>query len=331
MLFSTSLITGTFIAISSYSWLGMWMGLEINLLSIIPLMANKPNMMSTEASLKYFLTQALASTMLLFALIMMSMTLMFNVKASIYLTMILNSSLLTKMGAAPFHFWFPEVLEGLSWSNCFIMLSWQKLAPFVLLIYSNKTVMFLSSVIILSMLIGGIMGLNQTSLRKILAYSSINHMGWMIGSMMVMETIWLVYYLIYVIITTNIIFMLKTLNISHIQQMLTSMSKNLMIKLFFITNFLSLGGLPPFLGFMPKWMTIQIMVENYFIALPAIMVILTLITLYFYLRITFSSVLLISINNNYLTDIQPNKFIIIASNMFTLLSLILCTLMFNIS
>nr|QBZ37549.1 NADH dehydrogenase subunit 2 [Ceruchus minor] len=329
ILFTSSLITGTLIAISSYSWLGMWMGLEINLLSIIPLMTNKPNMMSAEASLKYFLTQALASTMLLFALIMMSMTLMFNVKASVYLIMILNSSLLTKMGAAPFHFWFPEVLEGLSWSNCFIMLSWQKLAPFVLLIYSNKTMVFLSAVIILSMLIGGVMGLNQTSLRKILAYSSINHMGWMLGSMMVMETIWLIYYLIYVTITTNIIIMFKTLNITHIQQMFTSMNKSLMIKLFFVMNFLSLGGLPPFLGFMPKWMTVQIMVENSFVALPAIMVILTLITLYFYMRISFSSTLLITVNN-FSPNLQPNKFIIIMSNTFTLLSLVLCTLIFNI-
>nr|YP_009995246.1 NADH dehydrogenase subunit 2 [Ochthebius puncticollis]QNP09636.1 NADH dehydrogenase subunit 2 [Ochthebius puncticollis] len=327
LLFLTTMMIGSMISISSYSWLGMWMGLEINLLSIVPLLSNSKNMINNEASLKYFITQALASTILLFSIILFSSK-MFSTWENSF-NMIFNSSLLTKMGAAPFHFWFPEVMEGINWFNCLIMLTWQKLAPMVLVMYNIKMINFFSIIIMSSMLISGIMGLNQTSLRKIMAYSSINHIGWMLSTMFFMEKIWLIYFLIYTLTSINIISIFNIFNIFQLKQIFLSLNKNMNLKMFFIMNFLSLGGLPPFLGFMPKWLTIQYMLENNMIMMSMMLVIMTLLTLYFYMRITFST-LMINMNElNFLNQKPIKKFILMFIMFLTLNGLIFLTLMFN--
>nr|YP_010692639.1 NADH dehydrogenase subunit 2 [Necrodes nigricornis]WBV80463.1 NADH dehydrogenase subunit 2 [Necrodes nigricornis] len=330
LLFFSTMIIGTLVSISSNSWMGMWMGLEINLLSIIPLMNNNKNALSVEASLKYFITQAIASTIILFSIIMMSLS--FDIKwiESSY-SLIFNSALLTKMGSAPFHFWFPEVMEGLNWFNCLILLTWQKIAPMVLITYNFNMPLFFSTIIILSMLVSGIMGLNQVSLRKILAFSSINHIAWMLASMFSMETTWLLYFLVYTVISINIILIFKILNVFYISQIFMALKKNILIKIFFMMNFLSLGGLPPFLGFFPKWIAIQGLIESKFFLLAFLMVILTLLTLYYYMRIIFSTLMINTLEINYCLDSKNNYFWIFLSNFISLIGLVFCTMMFNLS
>nr|UFR82851.1 NADH dehydrogenase subunit 2 [Goliathus goliatus]UFR82890.1 NADH dehydrogenase subunit 2 [Mecynorhina torquata ugandensis] len=329
ILFYITLILGTLISISSYSWMGMWMGLEVNLLSIIPLMSSTKNMMTSEAALKYFITQTLASTIFLFSVILSSLYFSFNLNTSNYITLIMNTSLLTKMGAAPFHFWFPEVMEGLNWLNSTIMLTWQKIAPMILIMYSNKNSLYLIIIITISMLISGIMGINQTSLRKILAYSSINHIGWMLSAILISSSIWSYYFIIYCFITINITLMFKILNIFYMNQLYISLNSNPIIKFFFMLNFFSLGGLPPFLGFLPKWLLINSLILSNLYFLTFMMTILTLITLYFYIRIMFSALLMNKIEINY--SIQPkNKLnLIMIFNCIALMSLIIITVSVN--
>nr|YP_009711012.1 NADH dehydrogenase subunit 2 [Acosmetura nigrogeniculata]QGI24225.1 NADH dehydrogenase subunit 2 [Acosmetura nigrogeniculata] len=292
ILFLITLIIGTLISISSTSWLGVWMGLEINLLSFIPLMSNSKNILTTEASLKYFLVQAIASSLLLFTLIMMflmsNMTIMFN--HNIF-PLLISSTLLLKMGAAPFHFWFPGTMEGLNWWNNLILMTWQKIAPLMLLSYLIKNNIFFSTIIVSSIVIGSLGGLNQTSLRKLMAYSSINHLGWMIAAMISGENLWTLYFLIYSFLSTAIIFMFNNFQIFHINQNFLMMNNDPKIKFCMFSLLLSLGGLPPFLGFLPKWLVIQAMTEMNSLLIITLMVITTLITLFFYLRITFSAFL----------------------------------------
>nr|AML26448.1 NADH dehydrogenase subunit 2 [Staphylinidae sp. BMNH 1274643] len=327
MLFLFSMMIGSLISISASTWMGMWIGLEINLLSIIPLMNNKNNIFSSEASMKYFITQAMASTILLFSIIIMSKNFNLIWNNNMYL-IIFNSSLLTKMGAAPFHFWFPEVVEGLSWMNCYIIFTWQKIAPMIIFMYSTLFPNFLFMIIVLSMLIGGIMGFNQISLRKILAYSSINHIGWMISSMFFMENIWMLYFSIYSLISINIIFILKIFNIFYIKQLISNLNNNFMMKLIFILNFMSLGGLPPFIGFLPKWLAIQSLITHNFMFLAFLMVITTLLTLYYYIRLTFPTLMLNSNEINFSSQNQNNNFFM-SMNMMMTLMLIISTLLFN--
>nr|ALO76340.1 NADH deshydrogenase subunit 2 [Bolboceratex sp. BOL01] len=328
--FYFSLMAGTLISISSSTWMGMWLGLEVNLLSFIPLISGTKNMMASEAALKYFITQAMASTLLLFSIILMSFSLMYMISPMIFLMMTLNTSLLIKVGAAPFHFWFTEVMEGLNWMHGLTLLTWQKIAPMVLLIYSSKTTVYLSVIVIISVMVSGILGLNQVSLRKIMTYSSINHIGWMIGAMLYFETIWIYYFLIYTIININIVIMFKMVNTFYVKQLFISMNKNNLVKLFFITNFMSLGGLPPFLGFLPKWLTIQTMVMNNLYSIALVMIVMTLMTLYFYMRLSFSTLVLNLSESSFYSSPPINSTYIWMLNFISIMGFISCTFMFTL-
>nr|YP_010538733.1 NADH dehydrogenase subunit 2 [Pteroptyx tener]QTC08241.1 NADH dehydrogenase subunit 2 [Pteroptyx tener]QTC08280.1 NADH dehydrogenase subunit 2 [Pteroptyx tener]UYE92344.1 NADH dehydrogenase subunit 2 [Pteroptyx tener] len=329
LMFLTILMMSTLISISAYTWLGMWIGLEINLLSIIPIIMNK-NILSSESSIKYFITQALASTMIMMSIIMMMWKM--NFTSAIFnseIMLIMNSGLLLKMGMAPLHFWFPEVLEGLNWNNCMIMLTWQKIAPMVLYMYNTEMNMFNYMIIISGMIISSLMSFNQISMRKLMAFSSINHMGWMMAAMMTEKTIWILYFLIYAMITINISLTMK--NMYYLNQLFMLMNESFSTKIMFMLNFLSLSGIPPFLGFLPKWLVIQTMIELNMMFLSIIMILFTLIMIFVYMRISMSTLIMKTNQINWKININNKTNIMITSmlNFFMIFSLILMTIALN--
>nr|YP_010890627.1 NADH dehydrogenase subunit 2 [Hypoderma bovis]WJK71608.1 NADH dehydrogenase subunit 2 [Hypoderma bovis] len=328
IMFLMMLMMGTLISISANSWLSAWMGLEINLLAFIPLMSDN-KLMSTESSLKYFLTQALASSVLLFSAILMLMN-SFNLTLVFLSKMMIMLSLMMKMGAAPFHFWFPNVMEGLSWKNSLILMTWQKLAPMMLISYIIVNPLMITS-IILSSLIGALGGFNQTSLRKLMAYSSINHLGWMMTAMFYSNNLFTMYFTTYSFLTFSIIYLFETFKISHINQLLSLMFYSKYMKLFFMLNLLSLGGLPPFLGFFPKWIVIQSLSMNNQLFLMVFMTSMTLITLFFYLRLCYSIFMLNYYENNWLTMSfykMSSMKIMITCSFFSMMGLFLLSSMY---
>jgi NADH-ubiquinone oxidoreductase chain 2 len=272
-------------------------------LSFIPLSIKSLNIYSSEASLKYFLTQALASRTLLFSIILFYIFIEFNTKTYFlifFINLIFSSSIIIKRGMAPFHFWFPNVIEGLNWINNFILMTWQKIAPIVILSFCLNFYFFII-IILFSIFFGAIGGLNQTSLRKLIAFSSINHLGWIIRNIINNENIWKIYFLFYSILTITILIIFNNFKIYNLNQIFSILNINKFQKLFFNIPLLSLGGLPPFLGFFPKWLTIEILLINNFYLITFLIINFTLITLYFYIRISYSSFLLNfnSINFNY--------------------------------
>nr|AMH85344.1 NADH dehydrogenase subunit 2 [Drosophila unipunctata] len=307
ILFLMMMIMGTLITVTSNSWLGAWMGLEINLLSFIPLMSDSNNLKSTESSLKYFLTQALASTVLLFAVILLMLKNNLNSEMNeSFISMILMSTLLLKSGAAPFHFWFPNLMEGLTWMNALLLMTWQKIAPLMLISYLNLNNLLMISVI-LSVVVGALGGLNQTSLRKLMAFSSINHLGWMFSAIMISESVWFIYFLFYSFLSMTLSLMFYIFKLYHLNQLFSWFMNSKILKFTLFMNFLSLGGLPPFLGFLPKWIVIQQLTfcNQYFQLM--ILLMSTLITLFFYLRICYSAFMLNYYETNWLTKYQFNK------------------------
>nr|YP_009185970.1 NADH dehydrogenase subunit 2 [Sepedophilus bipunctatus]ALO70923.1 NADH deshydrogenase subunit 2 [Sepedophilus bipunctatus] len=327
-MFMNSLIISMIISISSSNWMGMWMGMEINLLSIIPLMNSSKNSMPSESSLKYFITQAIASTMILFSIMF---SLKFAIEKTSLLFILLNSSLLIKMGAAPFHFWFPEVLEGLSWNNCMLMLTSQKITPMVLLMYNINFPKFISLIIIISSVVSTFMSFNQISLRKMMAYSSINHIAWMLSTMLFTKSMWINYFIIYSVISINIIIMFKLFNVFFISQFISKMNDSPINKIFFSMNFMSLGGIPPFLGFMPKWMAIQTLILNKFYMITLILMISSLIMLFVYMRISFTS-LILNFSEILIKSYKSKKMnIIMFMNFTSMNTLILVSLNFNLT
>nr|YP_009967172.1 NADH dehydrogenase subunit 2 [Chalcidica minea]APO08590.1 NADH dehydrogenase subunit 2 [Chalcidica minea] len=312
------IIMSTLISISSNSWIGCWIGLEINLLSFIPLISHSKNSFSSEASLKYFLIQSIASINLLFV-ILLKMFLMKNFYFNNIISIMINSSLLMKMGAAPFHFWFPNIIEGLSWLNCFILLSWQKISPMIILSYYYN-MNFLILIIIINAIIGAIGGLNQTSLRKLMAFSSINNLSWMLMAMLISENLWFFYFSFYTFLISIMCMLFYLMNMYFINQ-LYIMNINNMIKISILINFFSLGGLPPFLGFFPKWMIINFMLMNKLIILSFILIMMSLIMLFFYIRISFSSIMINYLKLKWFKIYIKNKFFLLI-NFFSLISIL---------
>nr|WAQ70602.1 NADH dehydrogenase subunit 2 [Histiotus montanus]WAQ70732.1 NADH dehydrogenase subunit 2 [Histiotus montanus]WAQ70745.1 NADH dehydrogenase subunit 2 [Histiotus montanus] len=293
-LIMVTMILGTALVMTSSHWFMVWVGFEMNMLAIIPLLTKQHNPRSTEAATKYFLTQATASMLLMMAAIMnllytghWSIMKMTNPVASILITM----SMAMKLGLTPFHFWVPEVTQGIPLSSGLILLTWQKLAPLSIL-YMVTPLMnlnFLMTLSLLSIAIGGWGGLNQTQLRKILAYSSIAHMGWMVSVLVYNPATMLLNLYIYIPMTTTA-FMLLMMNSTTTTTSLSHMwNKTPLITVFVLIIMLSLGGLPPLTGFLPKWLIIQEMVKNKNIFMATLMALMALLSLYFYVRITYTT------------------------------------------
>ena len=297
ILFIITLVRGTIISVSSRSWFGVWIGLEVNLLSFIPVISNSNNQRSTEAALKYFLTQAFGSVILLTGVIILS-SLIGLIDSTTQLSppiLIINSAILLKIGAAPFHLWFPVVIEGLSWINVITLITWQKLAPLTLLFYNlTFSIPIVSSTILLSAIVGAVGGLNQTLLRKIISYSSINHMRWIIASIIIREDLWILYFVLYSLLSITVVLSFVNINIFHINQIHNILKNNNLKKAILSANFLSLGGLPPFIGFIPKWLIIQDIIQNGRIFILIVIVISSLLTLFYYLRIIYISIVITS-------------------------------------
>nr|AIW64803.1 NADH dehydrogenase subunit 2 [Qinlingacris elaeodes] len=332
LLFLSTLMMGTILSISSNSWFGVWMGLEINLLSFIPMLTSNKNVMMNESSVKYFIVQAMASTMLLFSILLIQMKYRMSWETELIPSMMVSSSLLLKMGAAPFHFWFPEVMGNSSWINCLTLMTWQKIAPMMVLSYCIQMSMFMFSITILSIIIGALGGLNQTSLRQLLAYSSINHLGWMISSLMVSENVWELYFFIYSLLSLIMILLFKQMNLFSLNQIYSSTNMMSETKFFMFTSLLSLGGLPPFLGFLPKWIVINSLVENNMLTMMTIMVMFSTITLYFYLRISFSAFILSYSENPWSMIFFSNKssFILSTTVMISILGLMSTSMLISL-
>nr|YP_010586056.1 NADH dehydrogenase subunit 2 [Apsilochorema nigrum]UZZ43792.1 NADH dehydrogenase subunit 2 [Apsilochorema nigrum] len=329
MFFILMLIFSTLMIICSNSWISIWIGLEINLLSFIPQMMSLNNQMTSESSMKYFLIQSIASINFLFSIIIMFISNM-NINSLNFIIIMLNLTLLLKMGAAPFHSWFPKVMKNLSWFNCFILSTWQKIAPMIIISFCLfKTLIFFF--IITSVIVGSIMGISQMSLRNMMSYSSINHLGWMLTSIIINNNLFNFYLFIYVILNMNIMMMFNLCSFSYLNQIF---SANIypQFKNIFFYNMLSLGGLPPFLGFLPKWLVINFLSNSNMQMICIILMMTALINLFYYIRLMFSSFMLNYFENKwYQYKISPYyiKYINFMT-VISILSLILVNLIYNI-
>nr|QGT77348.1 NADH dehydrogenase subunit 2 [Potamiscus yongshengensis] len=279
--FFFTLLLGILLSISSSSWFNIWVGLELNMMSFIPLITIKMNPYFSESALKYFLIQALAST-----LFIMASCLLFSFP--LLSSTLLLMSLFLKLGSAPLHFWFPQVMSGLTWPQAILLMTVQKIGPMVLISYlanSPTSLQMISLSAMLSALIGALGGLNSMHLRKIMAFSSINHMSWMLMSLAMSDMFWCTYFLFYTFISISIMILFNLTQAFTLSDLMKFNQINMIYSLLLPLNLLSLGGLPPFTGFIPKWMLIQLLIDNklYF---PLFFFLLSaLITLYFYLRI----------------------------------------------
>nr|YP_004347915.1 NADH dehydrogenase subunit 2 [Torquigener pleurogramma]BAK09900.1 NADH dehydrogenase subunit 2 [Torquigener pleurogramma] len=295
------LLLGTTITTTSTHWLIAWMGLEINTLAIIPLMAQQHHPRAIEATTKYFLTQAAAAaTLLLAATTNAWMDGQWELQQTTHPipTTMITIALALKIGLAPLHTWLPEVMQGLSLTTGLVLATWQKIAPFSLLLQiqpNNQTL--LVTLALLSMLVGGWGGLNQTQVRKILAYSSIAHLGWMIIILQFSTTLAVMTLALYIVMTSSTFLVFMMSKATTIGTLTISWAKAPVITTLMPLILLSLGGLPPLTGFMPKWLILQELTKQDLGVTATLAALSALLSLYFYLRLSYAMTLTVAPNN----------------------------------
>nr|BBG74501.1 NADH dehydrogenase subunit 2 [Benthalbella linguidens] len=298
LLFSLGL--GTTLTFASSHWLLAWMGLEVNTLAIVPLMAQQHHPRAVEAATKYFLTQATAAALILFASTTNAwLTGEWNIQQLTHplAGTLIILALALKIGLAPMHFWLPEVLQGLDLTTGLILSTWQKLAPFALILQMTSIKPLLLVFFgLLSTLVGGWGGLNQTQLRKILAYSSIAHLGWMVLILQFAPSLTLLSLILYIVMTSTVFLTFKHSDATDINTLATSWTKAPALTALVPLLLLSLGGLPPLTGFMPKWLILQELTKQGLPLTATIAALSALLSLYFYLRLCHAMTLTISPN-----------------------------------
>jgi len=282
-LFSRSIIFRTVLAISSCQWIILWFTLELNLFSFIPLISISNTNQETEARIKYFLVQAVGSRILLTFIFLQPFFYIHRITYTPSIFILLRMFL--KLGLAPLHFWFPPIISSLNWLIALVLSTWQKIIPFFILLFSNISKSFFILIIVRAIraLIGGWGGLNQTQLRPLLAYSSIRHLGWIISALSISASISSLYFLFYLIIISSIILLFWKFNINNTSFSLKWNYRGITL-LIIIFSLLSLRGLPPFIGFIPKWIVILTISPKYILIL-LLLILGSLINLFYYLNI----------------------------------------------
>nr|AFB19538.1 NADH dehydrogenase subunit 2 [Ptilocichla mindanensis] len=313
LIFTTSLLLGTTITISSNHWVTAWAGLEINTLAILPLISKSHHPRAVEAATKYFLTQAAASTLVLFS----SMTNAWHTGQwdITQLThppscLILTSAIAMKLGLAPFHFWFPEVLQGSPLTTGLLLSTVMKLPPISLLYMTSPSLnqTLLLSMAVISTALGGWMGLNQTQTRKILAFSSISHLGWMAIIIAYNPKLTLLNFYLYSLMTATVFLTLNSTKALKLSTLMTTWTKNPALNAMLFLTMLSLAGLPPLTGFLPKWLIIQELTKQDMIPAATTISLLSLLSLFFYLRLAYcATITLPPHTTNYMKQWHTNK------------------------
>nr|YP_009485289.1 NADH dehydrogenase subunit 2 [Lampsilis powellii]AUF69991.1 NADH dehydrogenase subunit 2 [Lampsilis powellii] len=301
-LFLFLMVMSTYMVLSSSNWLTTWMGLEINMLGFIPLMYLKETTSESETAAKYLVPQAMGSTVFI-----TSATIALH---SNTLQILMPIAMCLKLGAAPFHFWFPPVMAGLPLLPAFLLLTWQKIAPIFAISSFHPTLMTkILPIAAISALWGGIGGMNQTDIRSLLTYSSIAHTGWMLAGISGPAPTLVFYITTYILITISVYTCLtKQSTKSHKQ--LFSFKEPYDSFLLAIT-ILSLSGLPPLTGFLMKLLVL------YFTEAPTVitfsLILGAMTSLFYYLSLTLSP--LLSMNK---THFIKTKMISKSSTMFLL-------------
>nr|YP_010564871.1 NADH dehydrogenase subunit 2 [Pallenopsis pilosa]UZA61326.1 NADH dehydrogenase subunit 2 [Pallenopsis pilosa] len=289
-------------SLSSNTWFSVWMGMEMNTMMIIPLMLMNLNQQFSESTMKYFLIQAISSMMFIMLMMNMNNPLYIMLNNNMITTLMMMSMML-KIGMFPFLFWYSEILSKASFLSMKLIMTLQKIIPMSMMMFmiNKNTNMMFMLIVMINSITGSIIALNQINMKKIMAYSSITHMSWMIMSMFMDMSMFIIFFLIYSNILFTLLKFIKMYSIKSLNQMF--MMKNLIMNM----NILSMAGLPPFSGFMMKWFIIELMMKKNLIILSMTMIMSSVISLYFYSRMMMLSLMMSNLKNKWHKNFNINN------------------------
>nr|QSR89843.1 NADH dehydrogenase subunit 2 [Ceratosolen fusciceps] len=284
IIFMPLIFISSILSFISMSWFSMWMLMELSLVSFIYIMYYD-ELMENYVLMNYYLIQTFSSFIFLFS----SLTLfMFK-----FNTIFMFLSLMIKMGIPPFHFWYLKMFNSLNWINIFVLSTIQKIIPLVVMSLIIDSMMLnefvlelLKMVILIGMLLISMLSLNQITLKMIMSFSSIVQMNWMLMLMFYNEIMLLNYFLIYSIISLNLCLIFYKFNLNNIND-LYIMKINPSLFYFLMMSMFSLMGIPPFFGFLVKWISLKSMVNLSF-WMMMVMIYSTIISVFIYMRLLYS-------------------------------------------
>ena len=307
---------GMILMISSYDLIIFYLGLELQSLCLYILASFKrDDERSTEAGLKYFVLSALASGLLLYGCSLIygftgstnfeiiSANLDEANTGAVFGIVFIIVGLAFKVSAVPFHMWTPDVYEGSPTSVTSFFALVPKIAaisvfirfmyvPFINVISQWQTIIIFLS--IASMILGAVAAIGQSNIKRLMAYSSIGHMGYALAGLAtgtnsgIQSTIiYLTIYLVMNLGAFGCIFMMKRENVFYENiNDLSGLSKNHpMVALSFLIILFSLAGIPPMAGFFAKFYVFMAVIEVKMYALAIIGLVTTVVSAFYYLRI----------------------------------------------
>jgi len=307
---------GMLLMISSYDLIVFYLGLELQSLSLYILASFKrENEKSTEAGLKYFVLSALASGLLLYGCSLIygftgstnfeiiSANLNKANTGAVFGIVFIIVGLAFKISAVPFHMWTPDVYEGSPTSVTSFFALVPKIAaitvfirfmyvPFINVINQWQTIIIFLS--IASMILGAITAIGQNNIKRLMAYSTIGHMGYALAGLAtgtnqgIQSTIiYLTIYLVMNLGAFGCIFMMKRENVFYENiNDLSGLSKNHpILAMSFLIILFSLAGIPPLAGFFAKFYVFMAVIEAKMYALAITGLVTTVISAFYYLRI----------------------------------------------
>lgn len=313
-------LAGIFIFLNSNHLFVLYLGIELQSLSLYILCCLKQySNKSLEAGLKYFIYGSFSSLILLFGvsliyflfgclnlndinLLIITIINEDNIILHIGLICILIGFLF-KLAVFPFHWWLADIYEGSSDIITFFLAAIPKL-PFFYILYRLYILLFSNFILysyilvicgLLSILVGTILALYVIKIKKLLAYSSIVHMGYMIivlsSGSKIGIAIAFYYFLIYIFTTINIFTIFLAIKTSYVYlfgnvtDFVYLKNSNKLLALITIVSLLSLAGIPPFMGFYGKLYIFDILISTGYYYICLILVLLSILSCVYYIRL----------------------------------------------
>ena len=266
------LITAIIMLISSNSSFIMWLCLEINILAFLPIISSEPGI-AFENTIKYFIIQRCASIIFLFGVI-------FCLLIRNKFIIMKRLAIFVKLGASPFHGWFISILKRCSIWVLFLLSTIQKILPLLIIINIINLYRWLLFITLITIAVIFYRVPGAVTLNKVLGLSSMANLVWLLFRVHLSVKLILRFIFIYIILLLGIVFSTNTRNNTSLFQIegLDNFSK-----LIFIFIFLSLGSLPPLLGFLIKLLVLKSMIFITGIPVIIVLVFTSLIILYTYI------------------------------------------------
>nr|BAC75493.1 NADH dehydrogenase subunit 2 [Branchiostoma belcheri] len=291
-LFGLAMGSSVLLISSSTHWVFVWLGLELGTLAFIPMLAWWHSSLEVEATVKYFIIQAMAAAVFFFGGLVMTGTEYISGLSQFvgnFGEVLIMFSIIMKLGLVPFHYWVVDVVQGLNYLPGMVLLTWQKVPGLMVLVQlvSMQNGLILLIFGALSAFWGGLGGLGQTQMRKLLAFSSIAHLGWLVSGCVVGTMLGSMYFILYVVLSIPVFVFLYILNNTHLNQVRASLVSNPVAAMVVGVGFLSLAGLPPFMGFFGKWLVLTWLLNNFLVGGAVALVVGALVSLFYYLRVSY--------------------------------------------